>query len=165
MVRKLLIHILGVVLCFSLAMFAVAPLERVENSDSALWMKRLPDSRNINELSIPGTHDSGALHSIGDVAGKCQSITIENQLNIGVRFLDIRLQLKNDELVVVHSFVDQRLSFSKVLYQITRFIKDNPSEFLIISLKEDEQPKNSTKKINEVLTEAVDNYSKIIKKR
>lgn len=162
--RKLLISILGVILCFSLAMFAVAPLERVEKSDSSLWMKRIPDARNINELSIPGTHDSGALHSIGDVAGKCQSVTIENQLNLGVRFLDIRLQLKNNELVIVHSFVDQRLSFLKVLDQITRFIKDNPSEFLIISLKEDEEPKNSTKDFSEVLTEVIDDYSEIIMK-
>lgn len=65
-------------------------------------------------MVIPGTHDSGAMHSIFDVAGKCQDLNIQQQLKIGVRFLDIRLRLKNDELEVVHSFVEQKLSFRSV---------------------------------------------------
>lgn len=68
-------------------------------------MKNLDDSLLISDMTIPGTHDSGALHSIFDVAGKCQDLNIKQQLKVGVRFLDIRLRLKNNELEVVHSFV------------------------------------------------------------
>ena len=78
------------------------------------WMKNLSDNTLISEMIIPGTHDSGAMHSLFDVSGKCQDMKISDQLKIGVRFLDIRLQLLNNELVVVHSFVDQNLKFSKV---------------------------------------------------
>ena len=42
-------------------------------------------------------------------------LSIKKQLKVGIRFLDIRLQLVNDELVVVHSFVDQDLTFKYVL--------------------------------------------------
>ena len=75
-------------------------------------------------MSIPGTHDSGATHSIFDVAGKCQDLDIETQLEIGVRFFDIRLQQVNDKFNVVHSFVDQGLTFDNVLKDLNSFLNN-----------------------------------------
>jgi len=116
------------------AIISTAPLTVADGTDGASWMAGIEDSTPINELSIPGSHDTGATHSIADVAGIFQTLGIYDQLNIGIRFLDIRLQLVNDKLRVVHSFVDQALNFDTVLGDITDFILNNPSEFLIISI-------------------------------
>ena len=78
------------------------------------WLSKVNDSKLITEMSIPGTHDSGATHSFFDVAGKCQDLSIKTQLKIGVRFFDIRLQQVNNKLNVVHSFVDQKTKFENV---------------------------------------------------
>ena len=86
--------IIAITLTFLISLLAFLPLGRVEaDTKGTEWMKELPDNTPLREMSIPGTHDSGALHSIGDVAGKCQDLSIADQLAIGVRFFDIRLQL------------------------------------------------------------------------
>ena len=106
------------------------------------WMARLDDETPINELYIPGTHDSGALYSFFGISGKCQSYSIDEQLSFGVRLFDIRLQLRGNDLAVVHSFVDQKLTFERVLEETKSFLEANPSEFIIISIKEDADPEN-----------------------
>ena len=133
-----------------LSLLAVAPMQggAIDRSD---WMAALRDDATLHSLTIPGTHDSGALHSIADVSGKCQSLPIKEQLKIGVRFLDIRLQLVGDELRVVHSFVDQATDFEDVLVDMVEFLRENESEFLIVSIKEDASPKGSDKDFTETL--------------
>ena len=134
--------IISIIVIFIIAFFSISPLEKAEDGDAGLrWMSGLEDDRLISQLSIPGTHDSGATHSIADVAGKCQSLGIKEQLNIGVRFLDIRLQLVGDDFRIVHSFVDQRTDFDDMLEDIVKFIEDNPTEFLFISIKKDADSK------------------------
>lgn len=54
------------------------------------WMKRLSNQKNIDTISIPGTHDSASFYG-GDIV-QTQSMSITSQLNSGVRFLDIRLR-------------------------------------------------------------------------
>ena len=141
------------------AIIATAPLTVADNTDGASWMAGIEDSTPINELSIPGSHDTGATHSIADVAGICQTLGIYDQLNIGIRFLDIRLQLVNNELKVVHSFVDQALNFDTVLRYITDFILNNPSEFLIISIKEDADAKGSDTAFCDAVRRAIGEYT------
>lgn len=137
-----LIHIISALLVFAVAFVALAPLGRQNDKQAVLWMKELDDSLAVRDLSIPGSHDSGALHSIGDVSGKCQSLSIEDQLSVGVRFLDIRLRLVGDEFKIVHSFVDQATDFDDTLRTVVEFIENNPSEFLFVSIKEDKEAKN-----------------------
>ena len=140
--KNIVSNIISIVLLFAIAFLAMAPLESPKTNTGVRWMSALEDDRAINELSIPGTHDSGATHSIADVAGKCQSLSIEDQLYMGVRFFDIRLQQVEDEFNIVHSFVDQGTEFEDVLEEMVEFVIENPSEFLIISIKEDTDPKN-----------------------
>lgn len=139
--KNIVNYVISIVLIFAIAAFAVAPLESPLTNKGVRWMSELEDDRAVNELSIPGTHDSGATHSIADVAGKCQSLSIEDQLYIGVRFFDIRLQLVEDDFNVVHSFVDQDEDFDDVLEDMVEFIERNPSEFLIVSIKKDADSK------------------------
>lgn len=140
-----------------LSMLAVIPMQSAE-ADRSDWMAALDDSAALNSITLPGTHDSGALHSIAEISGKCQSLAIREQLEIGVRFLDIRLQLVDNELKVVHSFVDQLTDFEDVLLDMVGFIRDNKSEFLIVSIKEDADPKRSDKAFAEVLESMLLSY-------
>ncbi len=131
------VALITVLVILGVANSGVSARELDENDMMLDWMSRLDDEMPLNEIYIPGTHDSGALYSFLGVSGKCQSYTIGEQLSMGVRFFDIRLQLRGSELTVVHSFVDQKLTFDEVLDKIKVFLTENPSEFIIISIKED----------------------------
>ncbi|WP_129111018.1 hypothetical protein [Bacillus toyonensis] len=56
----------------------------------------MADTVKVSQLSIPGTHDSGGFYG-GDWApftrpfAVTQSLSLETQLNAGIRYLDIRL--------------------------------------------------------------------------
>ena len=149
--KNLTNYIFSIALIFAITFFSLSPLETPITQKGVRWMENLEDTRAINELSLPGTHDSGATHSIADVAGKCQSLSIEDQLYIGVRFLDIRLQVVGGDLNIVHSFVDQRTDFSATLKNIVDFITENPTEFLFLSIKEDADAKNPNGSFAELL--------------
>ena len=107
------------------------------------WMGSLSDDTPLNDIALPGTHDSGATHeykflgiSISGTA-KCQTLSIAEQLNIGVRFFDIRLRRVKGELQVYHGEVDQELTFDEVLSACYAFLAENPSEALVICIKEE----------------------------
>lgn len=147
------------VVAIIIALVAIIPIN--SKYEKKLWMKDLSNDTIISDMSIPGTHDSGATRSIFDVAGKCQDMSIVNQLKIGVRFLDLRLQLVKDELRIVHSFVDQKLLFKNVLKDISDFIKENSSEFIIISIKEDADSKKSTVSFYDKVLEELNKFDNI----
>lgn len=108
---------------------------RVENETYlATWMSEIPDETLISDLSIPGTHNSGALYSVGDMSGQCQELDIHDQLQIGVRFMEFRLLLDGDSLKVVHGISDESLSFASTISTISSFIEDHPNEFVFVSV-------------------------------
>ena len=161
MKNKTLITLIMIASTIVISIFAFVSFDRKYDEISTDWMSKVSDDVNILELSIPGTHDSGAQHSIADVAGKCQDLSISSQLKIGVRFLDLRLQLVNDEFRVVHSFVDQDLKFETVVEDLYSFIKNYSSEFLIISIKEDNSSVNSTISFDQALIKALKPYEDV----
>lgn len=124
--------------------FTNALLQKSSNKEYASWMKSLPDTSLIRNINMPGSHDTMALRSIGDLAGQCQSLSLSDQLNLGVRFLDIRLKEENNKLKAVHGIVDQRASFESITNTVSKFIKDNPSEMIIMSVKDEAAASNST---------------------
>ena len=70
MKKHTLLRAAALALTAVLSVLAVIPLQHAE-TDRSDWMAKLDDSLPLNALSLPGTHDSGALHSIADVSGKC----------------------------------------------------------------------------------------------
>ena len=131
-------------------------LKQKTSVDYSNWMNSVNDLTLIKNMNIPGTHDTMATRSIGDLAGKCQSLTLDEQLKIGVRFLDIRLQLVNNDLKAVHGIVDQKVKFSSIVNTVDSFLTNHPSEFIIMSIKEDEDPSKSTITFDE----AINKYKK-----
>ena len=115
------------------------------------WMSSLDDNISLRDIDMPGSHDTMALYSIGDLAGQCQSLSLNDQLNLGVRFLDIRLKEDKNELKAVHGFVDQKESFKNIASTVETFLSNNPSEFIIMSVKEEEKSSNSSISFEECL--------------
>ena len=162
MTPKPKLQILSSLIAVVLLLLAFLPLEyaRIDSSD---WMADLDDTLPLSALTIPGTHDSGALYSIADVAGKCQSLTVREQLKAGVRFFDIRLQLRGDKLAVVHSFVDQMIDFADVLDDMTDFLHDHPTEFLLVSIKQDADPKDPATTFADAVEQMLSAYPDLVR--
>ncbi|MDB4383929.1 phosphatidylinositol-specific phospholipase C domain-containing protein [Akkermansiaceae bacterium] len=118
------------------------------------WMACLDDSTRLSRITIPGTHDSGArIEPIPGIA-KTQDFSIAEQLNFGVRYLDIRCRHLNDTFPVHHGPVFQELHFNEVLDQVYAFLKDNPTECVLMSVKPEHvewvsPPKNNTRTFEE----------------
>ena len=144
--KKLILTIVFAFLTLSCAVFGFTNIvkQKVKGTDYSNWMSKVDSTTLVKDMNIPGTHDTMALYSIGDLAGQCQSLKLDDQLKIGVRFLDIRLQLVKDELKAVHGFVDQRDNFTNVVNIVSSFLKSHSSEFIIMSIKEEEDPSKST---------------------
>ncbi|WP_129716153.1 phosphatidylinositol-specific phospholipase C [Pedobacter sp. SYP-B3415] len=109
------------------------------------WMGGLPNTVTIAGLSIPGTHDSGATQEpIGGTA-KCQTLSIAAQLNAGVRYLDIRCRHIDNAFTIHHGAIYQNLNFNDVLNACISFLNSNPTETIIMSVKEEHTPSNNTR--------------------
>lgn len=109
------------------------------------WMKSLDSNAPITTLSIPGTHDSGTKFCTYNNASQCQDTSIIRQLQNGYRFLDIRLCLSGETMIVVHSRANcftgkekkTKLTLEKVLHQCYEFLENNPFETIFMSIKKD----------------------------
>lgn len=112
-----------------------------ESSPSSLnsnWMSKVPDNKSIKDVSIPGTHDSGS--RFGTVFAECQSWTIYDQCNAGLRYFDTRCRRCVDVFAIHHGPMFQHLFFGDVLNMMEKFLKENPTEGIIIRLKEEYDP-------------------------
>jgi 1-phosphatidylinositol phosphodiesterase len=112
------------------------------------WMDRIDDGTLISEMSIPGTHNSCANCSKWTGMGyvRCQSLSIYEQLMSGVRFLDIRCRHENESFIIYHGIFSLELNFTDVLNDCVTFLTENPSECLILCIREEEDPRNNNGK-------------------
>lgn len=108
-------------------------------------MTPLNGSLPLSQFSIPGTHDSGARFEPISGTAKCQNLTITEQLNAGVRFLDIRCRHIDDAFTIHHGAIYQNLNFADVLNATLGFLNANPGETVIMSVKEEHTPSNNTR--------------------
>lgn len=122
------------------------------------WMSAIDDSRNLSSLSIPGTHDSGArFEPIGGTA-KCQNLTIADQLNNGIRFLDIRCRHIDDAFAIHHGSIYQNMNFDDVLTACKTFMQAHPTEAIIMSVKEEYNASNTTRSFEATFDSYVARY-------
>ena len=116
------------------------PKERLHPSS---WMADIKDEVNLKDLTIPGTHDSGADYGCPDAAfdpyGECQDWTIKEQLNNGIRYLDIRLNYEEDDKVfrIHHGPCYQRMTFKDVMTDVKAFLSAHPQETIIMRYKDE----------------------------
>ena len=110
------------------------------------WMSRQPDDVRLSELSLPGTHDSCALHDgLSFGFAKCQTWSLEDQLKAGIRFIDIRCRHMNDRLFIYHGIIDQQMTFEEVRDICKKFLQEHPTECIVMSVKEESSRVNTTR--------------------
>ncbi|MFD5827612.1 ricin-type beta-trefoil lectin domain protein [Lentzea sp. NPDC060358] len=101
------------------------------------WMRRLPDQVRFSELSIPGTHDSGAYRAGGDGV-VTQTMNLRTQLEAGIRAWDIRLEPDGDGLTVYHGISRQGQDFdTEVLAVADEFLQLHPYETVFMRVKDE----------------------------
>lgn len=99
----------------------------------ASWMRYIPDDASVMTLSIPGTHNSCCVHGFLGL-GKTQELDLPDQLNAGIRFLDIRFTHYQDNLCVHHDVICTENSYVDILAACSTFLGRHPSETILMSV-------------------------------
>jgi 1-phosphatidylinositol phosphodiesterase len=143
-----------------LAVYSSAKLES--------WMSKLRNETPLSALSIPGTHNS-ATHHTALPSVRCQVASVKEQLNNGVRFLDVRVQPEKpddssrDGLILVHSAFPVSLTgnkyFRDLMDHVHAFLDANPSETVIMSVKREGVGKATDQHLSKILRDHYANDS------
>ncbi|WVQ94828.1 hypothetical protein IAU59_001911 [Kwoniella sp. CBS 9459] len=119
------------------------------------WMGKVSDTTKITDLSIPGTHDTASwnytpltqIKYLGltkliypSPVYRCQKSSIFGQLSSGIRAFDLRVgpsPKNSNELIFFHSeaVLDTNARFEDVMYGFYKFLDENPTESLFVSIK------------------------------
>ena len=138
--KKLTIICLAVVLLLILC--TVGTLILVANSQNdksqptkelSQWMSMIKDETLLKKVVIPGAHDAGTKEL--PYLAKTQDRNTADMLACGIRYLDLRVsKTKTGELKIYHGPF-KGTTLDSVLDQITQFLRDNPSEALILDFQ------------------------------
>ncbi|KAI1377572.1 PLC-like phosphodiesterase [Hypoxylon crocopeplum] len=126
------------------------------SSNLASWMRELRDEYPLSALSIPGTHNSPTCH-VALPSVRCQAVNVREQLENGVRFFDVRVNVSPDssDLALVHSAFPISLTgnkyFKDMLDVVYGFLDTNPSETLIMSVKREGTGKGTDHQLSKIL--------------
>ena len=126
---------------------------------SSNWMSIIDGNKLLSEINMPGTHESGTMHNncvLGE--GKCQDMMPIDILNAGGRILDLRLHYHNawpgkDAFIIrhgiCHCYTDsshtEELNFDHVLNNCISFLTGNPTETVILLIKQNSDSHETTK--------------------
>lgn len=152
--RRTLGRLLGALLAallVALGAFTVIPLtERGDRSaadGSADWMAALDDSKRLNELALPGSHDSATQYVQLAFFSKCQALSVGEQLEAGCRYLDIRLGLdgRSGSFQLMHGFTRCKpsalgfdaLYLDDMLRECYAFLAAHPTETVVFAVKQE----------------------------
>lgn len=166
LVGKILAWILAALLLFLLVMYIIPLTEtgdRTSAEGTADWMRELPDETPLNALVLPGTHDSATRYVQLGFFSKCQGKSIGQQLEAGYRYLDIRLAVNGDGMILMHGFTKCRsgpmpwnsaLTLDAVLEDCYAFLSAHPTETVVFAVKQ-EHGDESVKEFQTILNRYV----------
>ncbi|KAI8630428.1 phosphatidylinositol-specific phospholipase C [Xylariaceae sp. FL1651] len=128
------------------------------SANLAFWMREICDDYPLTALSIPGTHNSPTCH-VALPSVRCQAVGVREQLENGVRFLDVRVSVSQDnaDLTLVHSAFPISLTgnkyFKELVEVVYAFLDANPSETIIMSVKREGTGRGTDQKLSKLLKE------------
>jgi len=131
------------------------------------WMAGIPDGQSLSDIAMPGTHDSATYDAgsvnwktfasaLGGVLGvvgerryakfvQCQSRSVAEQLNAGVRFLDFRVMPRSDGgFDMCHGKVALGINLNGLLDEVEDFLKANSRETVLVCFKRDDDGDRSS---------------------
>ena len=112
-------------------------------SSNPTWMKDFIKEIGdipLSQLSIPGSHDSGTYNfdsssKIFSMA-KAQNVSLTQQLNAGIRFLDIRYgnkEVNGENVIGVFHTLYANLTFTDALKELKDWMQNHPGEFITVT--------------------------------
>ena len=110
-------------------------------SDGNNWITNLNDKIYVQQLSIPGTHDSGTKEVSFDL-GRTQNLSIEDQFKMGIRAFDLRPAYRiwpYSEFYIYHGVTRTSYKFEKVLSYFKEQLAANPGEFVLIQMRHESE--------------------------
>ncbi|WP_411075737.1 phosphatidylinositol-specific phospholipase C domain-containing protein [Streptomyces sp. cmx-4-7] len=108
-------------------------------ADRAEWMWGVASDTKLSAMSIPGTHDTLAIH--GGAAVETQedygdgAQTLTAQLERGIRAIDIRVRAIGGKFAIHHSAYYQKTNFDDVLQKAQDFLEAHPNEAIVMRLR------------------------------
>ena len=115
------------------------------------WLGMVKDETKVCKLSIPGTHDTmtgmgfyqPGLKYVFDMTAISHVSTLEEQLNCGIRFFDIRPVVSTDTIAkkkilrLTHGISELNVTLEQTIDWLQAYLKAHPLEFFIAKLQFD----------------------------
>ncbi|MBS7008010.1 phosphatidylinositol-specific phospholipase C domain-containing protein [Anaerostipes sp.] len=110
------------------------------------WMGFLDGEKKLSEINLPGTHDSGTKYVEKNKEKYCcQSLSLAEQMEIGVRYFDIRCVAgsKKESPGIKHAdtwclnpeMKTEHLHLDKLVQDAKYFLQNHPTETLVFQIK------------------------------
>ena len=108
------------------------------------WMGALDDDMYVAQVSLPGTHDAATGDGTTFSIGKTQSLSLQEQWNMGIRVFDLRPGYKKvrqgwfkyvNQLHIYHGIVATNTSWDEAIDCLTANLATNPEEFAIVIMR------------------------------
>jgi 1-phosphatidylinositol phosphodiesterase len=114
------------------------------------WMSRMADSSQLSQLTLPGTHESCTAF-LTPIAS-CQAWSLQEQLNHGIRYVDIRCRHYQDTFHINHDVIDTGLMFDTDVRDVcVDFLTANPTECIVMQIKRESDDFGNTLTFQQVL--------------
>ncbi len=102
----------------------------------SLWMEKysnLLGRLTLTEIALPGTHNSRSHRPVSQVWIKCQTLSLSQQLQCGIRVLDLRIGQKSPgDYIICHDTWHTSYSLAQALKEVTEFIDKSSKEIVIL---------------------------------
>lgn len=107
-----------------------------EYAESETWMSRIGDEVFLKDIAIPGTHDSCANYDFLGISSTAaaQDYNLNEQLNCGVRFFDIRPCKIGNTMMITHGPTVQNITLDEVFTVFINFLKSHQTETIIVGI-------------------------------
>lgn len=122
------------------------------------WMAAVQDHVNLSSLSVPGSHDTMTYGMPDNIWLQCQNHNLSTQLRAGLRYFDIRGRLVNDTIGIYHSIGYTGYTLTDVVQDMFGFLEENPSEAIIMRLKEEGTPVGDARDANRTFEEVFNDF-------
>ena len=115
------------------------------------WLGMVKDETKVCKLTIPGTHDTmtgmgfyqPGLKFVFNMTAISQVSTLDEQIQSGLRFFDIRPVVSTDTIAkkkilrLTHGISELDIAFEWTIDQLQSYLKAHPTEFFIAKLQFD----------------------------
>jgi 1-phosphatidylinositol phosphodiesterase len=129
-------------------------------------MQYIKFSTKLSELALPGTHDSAASEAygnFGDVVGT-QAMSFRKQLEVGIRFFDIRVRHIENVFTLHHGEVYLHVNFGDFLNDVNNYLNEYPSEVVLFRLTDEYKAGGgNTRSMMETLNSYLNSYWRILR--